>query len=398
VNLEGVLLSQGDVEVVPLERITRFYLANHFLLRKAEKQDLVDVAGAICGLYAQVPSTPHLSLWNRVRGFRSDMLDDALYGAKSLVKTWFMRGTLHILPSTDLPTYHNALRTMWFDRSGRHLREIEWPSFEERRRLVYPKIMDALDGKLLRRKELNSRVCSLLKDESKSYGRLFSGWGGIMKETSYLGLTVCGEPSGPETRFARLDKWLPDVDLNETSEERAKEELLMKYLHCYGPASSQDFACWSGLLASETNKIIETNESKLKRVQVDGSKKSLWMLKKDDKTLEKIDLDERVPLRLLPKFDSYLLGHRGRSRIIEEGFLKQVYRPVVGDVSAALLINGRVAGTWSHKKTMKRLRVALRSFEKLEEESVAELKQVVDDLGTFMNIEQTTMVLNDQTT
>ena len=45
-NAEGVLLSRGDVEVVPLERITRFYLANHFLLHKAEKQDLVDVVQA----------------------------------------------------------------------------------------------------------------------------------------------------------------------------------------------------------------------------------------------------------------------------------------------------------------------------------------------------------------
>lgn len=39
-------MSQRDVEVVPLERITRFYLANHFLLHKAEKQDLVDVVRA----------------------------------------------------------------------------------------------------------------------------------------------------------------------------------------------------------------------------------------------------------------------------------------------------------------------------------------------------------------
>lgn len=46
VNLGSVRLSQRDVEVVPLERITRFYLANHFLLHKAEKQDLVDVVRA----------------------------------------------------------------------------------------------------------------------------------------------------------------------------------------------------------------------------------------------------------------------------------------------------------------------------------------------------------------
>jgi hypothetical protein len=331
-----------------------------------------------------------------VKDFKPEMLDDALYREKSMVKTWFMRGTLHVIPSKDLPIYHNALKRMWFEHHGRYMNEPGWPRREQREKLFYPKISEALAEKPLRRKELDDKVRLLLGDESQPYARLFSAWGGILKETSYLGLTVHAEPCGKESCFAKLNQWLSNIDLNEIDETHAREKLLLKYLHCYGSASAQDFACWSGLLTSEANKAIENNKVELKEVQVQDSGKQLWMLKKDFKVLEKVDLQEKTPLRLLPKFDSYLLGHKDRTRIIEDEFLKQVYRPVIGDIAATVLINGRIAGTWTYKKTKKSLTVAIKPLEKIQKETLTELKSIVEELGSFMKVEQTKTLINTQ--
>lgn len=333
-----------DIEAAPIEKLTEYYFLNHFLLQKERKRSVVEVAGALCGLHAQLALTPYFSLWNRVNDFRPEMLDEALYKEKSLVKTWCTRGTLHIIPSEDLPIYHNALKRMWFEHHGRFMQKPDWPSFEERKRLLHQKIVEALAEKPLRRKELSNKAWSLLDARSKPYERLFSAWGGILKETSYLGLTVYAEPCGKEACFSRLDQWLPQIKLDEIDEKEAREKLLLKYLHCYGPASAQDVAYWSGIPTSEVRKIIENTMGRLREIQVENCREKLWIPKEDFKRFTKTDLEKRVQLYLLPKFDPYLLGHKDKTRIIENSFLKRIYRPA-GDIVASVLVNGRIAGT-----------------------------------------------------
>jgi hypothetical protein len=385
----------GEVAAINLERLTGFYLQNHFLADQAGKSDVLAVVGKVCGLHSQLPMTPYYSLWSRVKGFEPEVLDRLLYRDKSLTKTWFMRGTLHIIPSQDLPVYHNALRRMWFEHHGRYMNEPGWPSREDRKRKLYPKIKEALAEKPLRRKELSDRIRVLLADESQPYERLFSAWGGILKETSYLGLTVHGEPCGREACFARLDKWLPHVDLNDVSETEARRQLLKKYLRGYGPASAQDFACWSGMLTSEANKTIEGSKG-LKQVQLEGSRIELWMLEKDFRALEKVDVEAQVPPRLLPKYDSYLMGHKNRSRIIRDEVLRKVYRPVVGEVAAAVLINGRIVATWTSKKTRRILKIIVNPLEKFPDNALATLKPVADELALFLGIEEAQVTLSSR--
>jgi len=385
----------GEVAAINLERLTRFYLQNHFLANQAGKSDVLAVVGKVCGLHSQLPMTPYYSLWSRVKGFEPEVLDRLLYRDKSLTKTWFMRGTLHIIPSQDLPVYHNALRRMWFEHHGRYMNEPGWPSRENRKRKLYPKIKEALAEKPLRRKELSDRVRALLADESQPYERLFSAWGGILKETSYLGLTVHGEPCGREACFTRLDNWLPHVDLNDVSETEARRQLLKKYLRGYGPASAQDFACWSGMLTSEANKTIEGSKG-LKQVQLEGSRIELWMLEEDFRALEKVDVEAQVPPRLLPKYDSYLMGHKNRSRIIRDEVLRKVYRPVVGEVAAAVLINGRIVATWTSKKTRRILKIIVNPLEKFPDNALATLKPVADELALFLGIKEAQVTLSSR--
>jgi len=375
-------------EAISMEKVNRLYLIKHHLFRKAKKKDLIKVVDHVCGLHAQASATPYLSLWNRIENFENGLLDEALYCEKALVKIWCMRGTLHIIPSEDLPIYNRALRRMWFEHHGRFMRAPDWPSVEERKRRIYPRIVEALAEKPLKRKELNAKLRLLLKDDSKPYQRLFSAWGGILKETGYEGLTVHAQPCEREACFARLDKWLPNINLNAVSEEEAKEKLLIKYLHGYGPASQQDFVLWSGLMAGDARKAIESAAGSLtEEVEIEGVKGRFWMLKKDFKILDKIRLDEKASPCLPPKFDSFVLGHRDRTRIIRNEHKKNVFRKA-GDIAATLLINGRIVGTWMQKKNKNILTVTIAPFQKLSKEDLREVEEKARELSRFIGAKQ----------
>jgi uncharacterized protein YcaQ len=363
--------------------VTRLYLLKHHLLAKAPADQVTRVVEDLCGLHAQVPQTPYLSLWTRVKDFENVWLDQALYDDRSLVKTWLMRGTLHLVPSRDLPVYNQALRTMWFEHHGRFMRAPEWPPADERRRIIYPAIVTALAHAPLTRKDLSSQVRAKLRNRALPYDRLFSGWGGILKETGYAGLTVHARPCGRESCFAQLGQWLPEVHLDRVSEEAAQTQLLLKYLRGYGPATQQDFMLWSGLAAGPARRAIAGASASVTQVTVDGSKAGFLLLKEDLRTLAAIDLDEPAPLRLLPKFDSMLLGHKDRGRIISAAHKSRVFTPRIGDVSATVLVNGRIVGTWKHKRTKTALTVVLEPFEKLRDPEVKEAEREATAMSQY---------------
>ncbi len=369
------------------EAVTRLYLVKQSLFTKAKRKDLINVVDRVCGLQAQAATTPYLSLWSRVEDFSDDLLDKALFTSKSLVKTWVMRGTLHVIPSEDLPIYNHALRAMWFEHHGRFMRAPDWPTIEERKQVIYPKIMEALSKAPLRRKELGNKVRSLMNSGPKPYERLFSGWGGILKETAYQGLTVHARPCERESYFARLDKWLPAANLNQVTVEEAQKILLMKYLRGYGPASRQDFSLWSGLVAAESKRAVENAEHLLAQIKVEGVNRPLLILREDLKTLQSIDLDEHAPTCLLPKFDSMLLGHKNRSRIIRDEFKQFVFKPKVGDIAATVLVNGHAVGTWRHKKTKRILTVTVNPFERIAKEDLREVEQKAGELSQYLEAE-----------
>jgi uncharacterized protein YcaQ len=369
-------------------KVRRLYLIKHHLFKKASGKDLVKVVGDVCGLHAQAARSPYLALWSRVEGFDDQLLDKALFEDKSLVKTWVMRGTLHIVPSAELPVYNRSLRRMWFEHHGRFMKAPEWLSVEQRRNQVYPKILQALTQKPLKRKDLGDKVRSLLKDNSLPYERLFSGWGGILKETAYEGLTVHAEPCERESCFAKLSQWLPRIVLSSVSEEEAQKRLFVKYLHGYGPATQQDFSLWSGLMAGDTKKAIENASSMIEQIEVEGAKGQFWILKEDMRALDSVDPAEPAPTRLLPKFDSILLGHKDRSRIIKDQHKKLVFKPKVGDIAATVLIDGQIAGTWKHTRKRHALAVSIKPFRKIAQDNIEEVKQQASELSQYMGAEE----------
>src|SRR5260370_18990580 len=124
--------------------------------------------------------------------------------------------------------------------------------------------------------------------------------------------------------------------------EKAERELLVKYLRAFGPTTLQDFALWAGMYVRDAKPIWQSEAENLVEVDVESWKASILQSNLPD--LEKAELAEPV-VRLLPYFDSFLLGHKSHRNIVDQGNHKKIYRNQ-GWGSPALLVDGRAQGIW----------------------------------------------------
>ncbi len=87
------------------ENVLAWRLRRQHLDRRAPREALLAAVADICGLHAQVMSSAELTAWARVEGIEPGAVGRALWEERTLVKTWAMRGTLHLLPASELPLW-----------------------------------------------------------------------------------------------------------------------------------------------------------------------------------------------------------------------------------------------------------------------------------------------------
>src|SRR5579862_8663494 len=105
-------------------RAAAWRVRRHHLDRRAPAGSMLAVASRLCGLHAQVMSSAELTAWARVEKLDRAAVQRALWEDRTLVKTWAMRGTLHLLQSSELPMWRAALQT-----SRRFLRPQAWKKY-----------------------------------------------------------------------------------------------------------------------------------------------------------------------------------------------------------------------------------------------------------------------------
>src|SRR5438093_13580188 len=108
---------------------------------------------------------------------------------------------------------------------------------------------------------------------------------------------------------------------------------------------------WSRMTLKGARAIWARLAGDLAQVDVEGN--AAWVLRDDLAALRRAKF-ERPLVRLLPYFESYLMGHYERDHLVDPAHHKRVYRPA-GWVASVVLVAGRVAGVCSHERGDKRL-------------------------------------------
>jgi hypothetical protein len=174
------------------DQVRRWRVARHRLDRRVPRARVLDVVREICGVHAQVQSSAELQVWARVAGVAREDIRDALWERRTLIRSWAMRGTLHVFTAEDWPVYAAALGTQdrWW--KGAWLRMIGMTAPQLRETL--DAIRESLGARPLTREQLADRVAEKIGPRARE--RMLSGWGVMLKPASFEGSLISGPPAG----------------------------------------------------------------------------------------------------------------------------------------------------------------------------------------------------------
>lgn len=299
----------------------------------------VDVVRRLAGVQAQVASSAQLAVAVRQDAPRHDV-DEAL-AWRSLVKTWAMRGTLHLLPADEAGAYlalAGSVRTwerpVWQRTVGAGPAELE---------SLTAAVAEALDNRVLTREELATEVLqrTRLPDLEE---KLRSGWAALFKPLAWQGYLCQGPPDGNRVTFTRPDTWLPAWP-GVPDPDEAAPTVLRGYLRAYGPATMAAFDAWLTRGQSRKRQLrswLEALGDELAPVDVDGE--HAYVLAED---LDGLCAQQPTgTVRLLPGFDQYVLGPgTGAAPVVPPEHRAEVSRKS-GWISPVVVAGGRVAGVW----------------------------------------------------
>jgi hypothetical protein len=363
----------AQVECLTWDQVRAWRLARQHLVERLPAERMLDLVRDVCGIHAQVPSSAELQVWARADDARPEDVREALWTRRSLVRTWSMRGTLHLLTAEDLPLYVAALRThdRWW--KGAWLRMIGVSSDELR--AILDAIRASLGTRPLTREQLADEVAERVGPIARE--RMLSGWAEMLKPAAFQGSLISGPPRGQSVTFVRPDRWLGSW--TEPGSEDAWREVVRRYLRAYGPAAREEFARWWGMQPAPAGRVLQASADALAEVDVDGHR--AWALAEDVAGLRAAA--QRPPVRLLAGFDVYVAGTRPRGSLVDKRFEDRVFRKA-GWISPVVLADGVVAGVWGHERTGGRIQVTVEPFRRLSAAHQRQVGEEADRLGSFL--------------
>ncbi len=352
-----------------MSRLARLRAASQQLARPRAMAHPADVARLAGPLQAQEPRAAKLAFRARARGLSAADVDRARTEERSLLRAWMMRKTVHLIPADDAGWIVPLFAPIIVGWSRRRLAQLGLDANGQERAMAVLRNAVAAEGALTRPElaERLERAGFATAAEFKTHLWLLATLDGEL---------CLGPDRGGQTCLVATRDWLGP--LAGVSRERSLAELARRFLRAYGPASERDLARWSGLPLRDARAGVERIASELGRVRVEGA---------DLLVLGRAPRARPSPLvRLLGAFDNYNMGYVSRDFAIEAAHVKQVL-PGGGIVRPAIIVDGRIAGTWSSRRTGTRLTVTLEPFGELEPEWEGAIADEIADIGRFEGLE-----------
>jgi hypothetical protein len=309
------------------------------------------------------------SLWAiglRLPGSREKDIERAI-AARTIVRTWPMRGTLHFVAATDVRWMLALLTPNVVRRGARRLAELGLD--EAALRKSRKALVKALQGGRQRTRQNVYEVLEAAKVSTAGQRGIHVLW-----QLAQEGLVCFGAREGKQPTIALLDEWVPPAA--PLAEDEALALVARRYFAGHGPATLSDFTWWTGLPAGKARQALESVTGELES-EVQGEA-TYWFARSQVAAAR----GPRVPrAHLLPAFDEFLVGYRDRSAVLAES--REVTR-AWGLLSPTFLLGERVGGTWGRELRDKAVVVTLSPFAKLTARAAKDLAPVVEAYGAFL--------------
>jgi hypothetical protein len=320
--------------------LNRSLLERQHLLKRRHTSAAEEIDHLV-GMQAQVPNAPYVGLWSRLEDFEPSDLASLIVERRA-VRLGLMRNTLHLVTARDCLAL--------------------WSLFERllARRLQQSPFARNLKG--VDESRLLALATKAMKDKPRTLAQLATSLHQSWPRNDATSLAyvvrhrlpliqvpprgVWGQRGQPTWTTAQ--HWLGRAPAGRGS----VENLIIRYLKAFGPATVADVQSWSGLPSL--------------RPAVDRLRPKLRTFR-DERGRELFDVPDgplpeagtAVPPRFLPEFDNVLLGHQDRTRVIA---LEHRYMLDRG----TFLVDGMVAGVWAITVDQSPSRLTVSAFEPLK--------------------------------
>ena len=335
------------------------------LLHRPQRAGPPRLVRHLLGVQAQILPAAGLALRARAEGVTEDRVDRARLRDRSIVWTWAMRGTLHLIPTDVLGWLVPLTLESGVTQARRRLSQLGIPDDPERAVRAVHRMLDR-DGPLTRR-EIEERL-RRAGYRPEGYAAAYLVWLGTPRHIVVFG----PERDGENTYILSRDWAGPSERLDR---QPALAELTGRYLAAHGPATPGDLAFWAGIRAAEARRGWKAIEDRLEEVQT--SRGPMWRLRAHRPELP------RGIVRLLPSFDEYLLGWKDRSYVADASSWRRV-NPGGGWYHPAVVADGRAIGTWKTERRMDGIALRVRRFSTVPPAVRRKLRQEGQDVGRYL--------------
>ena len=344
-------------------RVRAQRLAGHRRARAAT------VVAALTAVPAQ--STPAARLAIRARSAIPTAAGvDRACARGTVVRTWAMRGTLHALAATDVRWIVNLLGPVFAAAGRRRRAQLGLDDATCERALAAIQSVLAGSGPLTR-----ADLVARLAGEGVALDSGTQAPAHLLSYAAMRGL-VCRGPyrDRDEPTYVLLEDWVPPAPGPDGDEALA--ELARRYLAGHAPAAEPDLRAWSGLPAAAARRAFALIADELTQVRLDDAAAYV------PSTMD-LDPPGGPVVRLLGAFDPYLLGYRSRELALDAGHAKRI-QAGGGIVHPAVLVDGRIVGTWRLDRRGPSRRLRVEPFGPLPKGSRGPLEAEAEDIGRFV--------------
>jgi hypothetical protein len=348
-------------------------MARHALTQPATDRGPAGIAGVLCGAHAQVASAAELSIGRRIAGATRADVRRALWEERTLVKTFGPRGTIHLLPTAELPVWTGALSALP-SSVPTHPEGVRFPS--EQGEEVLSAIGDALADTELTVDELTEAIADragtwAVEQTMEAFGDKWPRWRQLTSTAAHRGMLCFGPDRGRKVTYTNPHRWLPGF--RPADGDAALRTLVTSYLYAYGPVTPQHFAKWLSIPPRYAAGLFLRFAGELERVELDGE--PAWTVAGDTETPPR----PHQGIRLLPYFDAYVVAGQPRDRLYPGAAAARALTPAgqAGNYPV-LLVDGVVGGVWHQQRSGRKLAITV---EPLRELTAPQRRQLDDEVG-----------------
>ena len=332
--------------------------------------DVAAVTRALCALQAQAFDAARHQVRVRSVGLTAAAVNHAFEEERSVVRTWLMRGTLHLCAADDarwlVDLFGSAL--LQFGASRRRALGLDDATCDRGVRVLRTALAD---GPMARRQIRERMVSAGVVSEPVGQSLIH-----LLYHAAALGVICSGPRMGRDDSFVLLDDWVPRT--NGPSGDAALAELARRYFAAYGPAGAADFAAWSGLRQPVIRAAVAAISPEL--VEFPGPIRGLWTL---GAAADVGDI-ARPDVRLLGHFDTYLLGYRRREHLGGADAEAWIHDGGGGWIRPVICVDGWINGGWRLEQTGREIEITVMPFDRLGRSAEPGVGREVASIGHFL--------------